>query len=159
MRVVGEGNNHEMEAKIRELLTVSHPEVAKIELDPDESTFTPECGVATQETYVGALYGRSAVEDIGERHVGEIAEFQPPHSPPDSGVMLVGRRRVEHDGVTSDNHGPLPRCATTRAHSTLFSASLIHSKFELTCSKTAILCLKIVLVPMCSLTPRAHMSR
>ena len=104
MQVFGEGNNREMEAKIRELLAVAHHEVTKIELDPDESTFTPECGVTTQETYVGALYGRGAVEDMGEHHAGDIADFQPPHSPPDGGVMLVGRWRVEHDGVTSEDH-------------------------------------------------------
>jgi hypothetical protein len=34
---VRRGNNREMEVKIRELLAVSHPEVAKIELDPPEN--------------------------------------------------------------------------------------------------------------------------
>jgi thiol-disulfide isomerase/thioredoxin len=105
MQVFGEGHNREMEEKIRELLAVSHPEVAKIELDPEEDDFRPECGVTTQETYVGELYGRSAIEDMAGHHEGETADFQPPHSPPDGGVMLVGRWRIEHDGVTSENHG------------------------------------------------------
>ena len=105
MEVFGEGNNRKMEAKIRELLAVAHPEVAKIALDPDENEFTPECGVTTQETYVGALYGRSAVADMGDHHEGEVVDFLPPHSPADGSVMLVGRWRVEHDGVTSEDHG------------------------------------------------------
>ncbi len=105
MEVFGEGNNREMETKIRDLLAVAHPEVAKIALDPPENEFAPECGVTTQETYVGALYGRSAVEDMGDHHEGEVVDFLPPHSPPDGSVMLVGRWRVEHDGVTSEDHG------------------------------------------------------
>jgi hypothetical protein len=82
MKVFGEGNNREMEVKIRELLAVSHPEVAKIELDPPENTVAPECGVTTQETYIGELYGRSAVENMGDHHAGETADFLPPHSSP-----------------------------------------------------------------------------
>jgi hypothetical protein len=38
MKVFGEGNNREMEVKIGELLAVSPPEVAKIDLDPPENT-------------------------------------------------------------------------------------------------------------------------
>ncbi len=105
MEVFGEGNNRQMETKIRELLAVAHPEVLKVPLDPDENAFTPECGVPTQETYVGELYGRSSVEDMGGHHAGDEADFQPPHSPPDGGVMLVGRWKVERDGVTSEGHG------------------------------------------------------
>jgi Thioredoxin like C-terminal domain len=98
-------NNHEIEAKIRDLLAVAHPEVMKVDADPDEDDAKPSCGVPTQETFVGEIYGRSAVEDMGGRHAGDEADFQPPHSPPDGGVMLVGRWRVERDGVISDGHG------------------------------------------------------
>jgi thiol-disulfide isomerase/thioredoxin len=105
MKVFGEFNNHEMEAKIRELLATTHPEVMKIEPDPPEDNLKPGCGVPTQETFVGEIYGRSAVEDMAGHHVGEDADFQPPHSPPDGGVMLVGRWRVDRDGVVSDGHG------------------------------------------------------
>jgi len=105
MNVFGESNDQQMERKIRELLAVAHPEVMKIELDPDEDAFKPSCGVPTQETYVGEIYGRSAVEDMGGHHAGEDVDFQPPHSPSDGGVMLVGRWRIERDGVFSDGHG------------------------------------------------------
>jgi thiol-disulfide isomerase/thioredoxin len=104
MKVFGETNNHEIEVKIRELLAVAHPEVMKIDPDPDEDDAKPSCGVPTQETFVGEIYGRSAVEDMGGHHAGDEADFQPPHSPPDGGVMLVGRWRVERDGVISDGH-------------------------------------------------------
>jgi thiol-disulfide isomerase/thioredoxin len=105
MQVFGEGNNSAMEAKLRELLAVEHPEVAKIALDPDENEFKPECGGTTQETFLGELYGRSAVEDLAGHHEGDVADFLPPHSPPDGGVMLVGRWRVEKDGVSAEGHG------------------------------------------------------
>jgi hypothetical protein len=105
MKVFGESNNHELETKIRDLLAVAHPEVMKIDLDPEEDDLKPSCGVPTQETFVGEIYGRSAVEDMSGHHAGDEADFQPPHSPPDGGVMLVGRWRVERDGVISEGHG------------------------------------------------------
>jgi thiol-disulfide isomerase/thioredoxin len=101
MSVFGEGNNSVMETKIRELLAASYPEVMKVALDPDEDTFTPQCGVTTQETYVGEIYGRSAIEDMAGHHGGETADFVPPHSPSDGGVMLSGRWRIDKDGATS----------------------------------------------------------
>ncbi len=101
MQVFGEGNNLQMETKIRELLAVAHPEVLKIPLDPDEDEFDPKCGVTTQETYVGEIYGRSSVENMNGHHEGDTADFVPPHSPPDGGVMLTGRWKIEKDGVTS----------------------------------------------------------
>src|SRR5580658_6515844 len=39
MKVFGEGNNLQMETKIRELLAVAHPEVMKVPLDPAEDAF------------------------------------------------------------------------------------------------------------------------
>ncbi len=34
-------------------------------------------------------------------HTGDEADFMPPHSPADGGVMLAGRWRIEQDGVTA----------------------------------------------------------
>jgi thiol-disulfide isomerase/thioredoxin len=109
IKVFGESHNRELETKIRELLAAANPEAAKaiatIEPDPDENDVKPECGVPTQEIFAGEVYGRSAVEDMAGHHAGDEADFQPPHSPPDGAVMLVGRWRVEPDGVVSDGHG------------------------------------------------------
>lgn len=105
MNIFGEGNNRVMEEKIRDLLTPSYPEVTKVALDPDENEFTPECGITTQETFLGQIYGRGAVDDLGDHQIGDVVEFVPPHSPPDGGVMLMGRWRVERDGVTADAKG------------------------------------------------------
>jgi len=102
MSVFGEGNDRVMEEKIRELLAASHPEVSKVPLENEADAFNPQCGVPTQETYIGEIYGRSAVEDMGDHHTGDTAEFIPPHSPSDGGVMLVGKWRIEKDGATSE---------------------------------------------------------
>src|SRR5262249_16078920 len=64
MSVFGEGNNIAMEQKIRELLASEHPDVAKLPLGPTDDDFRPECGVSTEETYVGERFGRSSVLDI-----------------------------------------------------------------------------------------------
>ena len=103
-----------METKIRELLAVAHPEVMKIPLDTAEDDFTPECGTPTQETYVGEIYGRSAVADMEDTMPARRPIFMPPHSPADGGVMLVGRWRVEKDGVTS--RSVMARRAEVRYH-------------------------------------------
>jgi len=131
MKVFGEGNDREMETKLRELLGVAHPEVMKTDLSPDENGFKPDCGTTTQETFVGELHGRGAVEDMADHHTGDLADFQPPHSPPDGSVMLVGRWRVEHDGVVSEGHGAT---AEVRYHARSLYAS--------TCSRMVIPCPK-----------------
>lgn len=127
MQIFGEGNNRVMETKIRDLLAGEHPEVMKIDLDSDENEFRAECGSVTQETYLGELYGRSAIEDMGGHHEGDVVDFLPPHSPPDGGVMLVGRWRVEKDGVTAEGHGA---AAELRYHARSLYAvlSLDHAK-------------------------------
>lgn len=101
LSVFGEGDNVVMEQKIRELLTPAHPEVAKLPLGPTDDEFRAECGVPTEETYVAERFGRSSVLDMNGHHTGDEAEFMPPHSPPDGGVMLVGRWHIDQDGVTS----------------------------------------------------------
>jgi len=105
MKVFGEGNNRVMETRLRELLAVDRPEVMKVELDPEENELKAECGIPTQETYIGEIYGRGAVVNLNGHRADDVADFLPPHSPPDGGVMLVGRWRVEHDGVVSEGHG------------------------------------------------------
>ncbi len=103
MSIFGEGNNLVMETKLRELLAVAHPEVMKVALDPPDDEFKPECGVPTQEMFLGELYGRSAIDDLAGHHTGDTADFEPPHSPPDGAAMLVGRWSVQKDGVTSES--------------------------------------------------------
>jgi len=105
MKAFGEGNNREMESRLRELLAVAHPEVMKVDLDPDENEFRAECGGTTQETFLGEIYGRSAIDDMAGHHAGEVADFQPAHSAPDGGVMVAGRWSVEKDGIVSQARG------------------------------------------------------
>ena len=62
-------------------------------------------GTPTQETYVGEIYGRGSVEDMNGHHAGEEVDFRPPHSPADGAVELVGRWKIENDGVTSAGKG------------------------------------------------------
>ena len=51
-------------------------------------------------------------------HEGDEAEFLPPHSPPDGGVMLVGRWKVGKDGVTSLGQDAGAESVITPARST-----------------------------------------
>ncbi len=105
MQVFGETDNNAMEAKIRELLAVQHPEVMKIPVTDADSEFKPSCGVTTQETFAGELHGRSAIDDLNGHHAGETADFLPHHSPADGKEMLMGKWKIEGDGVTSAAEG------------------------------------------------------
>lgn len=101
MHVEGEGNNRPIEEKIRELLAKEHPEVMKIALEPPDNTFAAECGVPTQETYVGNWFGRGAVEDPQGYSEGDVVNFKDAKEPQDGGVVLRGKWETGHDGVTS----------------------------------------------------------
>ncbi|HUO34783.1 MAG TPA: redoxin domain-containing protein [Candidatus Acidoferrum sp.] len=102
LHIEGETGDRTMEEKIRELLAVSHPEVDKIPLDPPEDTFAPKCGITTDETYVGDWFGRGALENSQGYRDGAVIDFHPTRAPDDGGVMLSGKWRTDHDGVTSD---------------------------------------------------------
>jgi peroxiredoxin len=101
MSIFGEGDDAQMEQKIRELLAKSNPEVLKVPLGSEESAFNPKCGVTTEETYVGGRFGRSSVMNMGDHKTGDEVDFLPPHSPHDGGVMLAGRWKIAEDGVTT----------------------------------------------------------
>ena len=100
LQVEGEGNNAIMEKQIRDLLAKQHPEVKSIPLDPDEATFAPQCGLPTQETYVGKWFNRGAVENSGAYHgKDKTNDFRTEKPPRDGGVMLEGRWQVTQDAA------------------------------------------------------------
>jgi len=107
LQVKGEGNNLPMEKKIRELLSAAHPEVNQLPLDPPENTFSPSCGICTDETYVGDWYGRGAIANPkGYNNDGEVTDFCADGAPADGKVMLSSDWITKQDGVTSDDkHG------------------------------------------------------
>ncbi|HYL13119.1 MAG TPA: redoxin domain-containing protein [Terriglobales bacterium] len=101
MHVKGEGNNRPLEVKVRELLASAHPEINAIPLDPPENTFTPECGISTQETYVGDWFGRGALENSQGYHDGLVTDFRATREADDGRVLLEGKWRTEQEGVIS----------------------------------------------------------
>jgi thiol-disulfide isomerase/thioredoxin len=104
MKVFGESNNLQMETKIRELLAVAHPEVMKIRSIPPKMS-----SAGVREHDAGDLRRRDPRArlggDMNGHHAGEEVDFMPPHSPADGGVELVGRWKIENDGVTSEGKG------------------------------------------------------
>jgi thiol-disulfide isomerase/thioredoxin len=101
MNIFGEGDDQQMETKIRELLATRHPEVMKLPLDQAEDAFNPQCGNQTQEMYVGEIYGRSSIANMNGHHSGDEVDFVPLHSPADGTVMLTGKWKIGKDGATS----------------------------------------------------------
>ena len=102
MHMEGEGNDLPMEKRIRELLAKDHPEVMKAPLDPPENSFAPQCGVPTEETYVGDWFGRGALENSQGYHKDQTMDFHADSAPRDGGVILAGKWRTETDGVISE---------------------------------------------------------
>jgi hypothetical protein len=102
MQVKGEGHNQEMEEKIRSLLEEKHREVAKIPAESPEDELSPQCGIPTQETYVGHWHGRGALENPEGYAKGKTVAFRSDRAPKDGGVMLGGRWRTEEDAVVSE---------------------------------------------------------
>ena len=101
MHLRGEGNDHSMEEKIQDLLAAAHPEVRKVPLDPAEDTFAPQCGVTTEETYVGRFFGRGDVADLQEQRGTSITDFHAQKQPDDGQVVLDGKWVTEHEGAIS----------------------------------------------------------
>lgn len=101
LNIEGEGNNQQIENRIRELLQPRHPEVSNIKIEPDENTFAPQCGRVTEETYVGDWFGRGALENSQHYSDGYVINFKSEQQPHDGRVMLNGKWRTEHDGVIS----------------------------------------------------------
>ena len=102
MQVEGEGNDVAMEKRIRELLAKNDPQVMKVPSDPPENTFGPQCGIPTDETYVGDWYGRGALENSQGYQKDRIVDYKTDRAPSDGGVILAGKWRTETDGVIAE---------------------------------------------------------
>jgi len=102
-RVEGETGNRALEERIRVLLMIAHPEAGNVPLDPPEDAFTPQCGVTTQEAYVGNYLGsgHGALENSKGYHDGSVTEYKAEHEPSDGRVMFSGKWRTDREGVTS----------------------------------------------------------
>jgi thiol-disulfide isomerase/thioredoxin len=132
MHVEGEGNSRPMEEKIRALLAPTHPDIKTIAIDPPDDTFTPQCGIPTQETYVGNWFGRGALEDPQGYSEGDVINFKDAKEPNDGGVVLNGKWETGHDGVTSAG-GKKPVEAELRYH-----ARAVYSVLSLDNSKKSV---------------------
>lgn len=105
IRVEGETGNRPLEERIRALLMTVHPEAGNVPLDPPEDTFAPQCGVTTQEAYVGNFLGsgHGALENSQGYHDGYATNYRAEHEPSDGRVMFSGKWRTDRDGVTSED--------------------------------------------------------
>lgn len=102
LHVEGEGNDQLIERKVRELLANTHLDVNQIPPDPPENTFSPSCGIPTDETYVGDWFGRGSIANSkAYKNDGEVIEFHSEGAPADGKVMLAGHWVTQQDGVTS----------------------------------------------------------
>ena len=104
MRVAGETGNRELEEKIRTLLMALNPQVGSVPVDPPDNTFAPQCGVTTQEAYVGNFLGsgHGAVANSQGYHDGSATDYHADQEPSDGRVMLSGKWRTDREGVASE---------------------------------------------------------
>ncbi len=117
LHIEGEGNNRELESKIRELLQPEHPEISKIAEEPSDDTLAAQCGNTTEETYVGNWFGRGALESPQRYQDDSVVDFKTLHEPRDGRVSLEGKWRTEHDGVISADKRGVRASLRYHAHS------------------------------------------
>lgn len=99
----GEGDDHNLEVLIRQLLVEAHPGLTfpdDYTLPPGENTDSPECGGApTPEMYVGPSQGRGILQNKNPYHPGTVADYKLPETVDDGHAVISGKWETDPDGM------------------------------------------------------------
>ena len=99
----GEGDDHNLEILIRQLLAEAHPGLTfptDYTLPAAENTYSPECGGATTpEMYVGPWEGRGILANRDPYHPGGIADYKLPENVDDGHAVISGKWETDPNGM------------------------------------------------------------
>ncbi|MGH9432891.1 MAG: redoxin domain-containing protein [Terriglobia bacterium] len=98
----GEGADDAMEKAIQMLLQEAHPGLkfpASYTIPPEKNAFAPDCGIPTQEMYVGNWYGRGILANAEGYHNGKTLDYQMPADVQDGGAAVSGRWETDKNGM------------------------------------------------------------
>ncbi|MGH9454563.1 MAG: redoxin domain-containing protein, partial [Terriglobia bacterium] len=98
----GEGSDAAMEKAIQMLLQEAHPGLkfpASYTIPAEENAFSPDCGIPTEEMYVGNWYGRGIVVNPEGYHNGKTLDYKMPAEVQDGRAAVSGRWETDKNGM------------------------------------------------------------
>ena len=108
----GEGDDHNFEVVIRQLLDEAHPGLsfpADYVLPGPEDTYAPMCGGApTPEMYVGPWDGRGILENKNAYHPGATADYKLPENVDDGHAVISGKWETDPNGMIFEGKTQAP---------------------------------------------------
>jgi len=121
----GEGDDDEFELAIQQLLREARPGLkfpASYTLPPDENPFAPNCGVPTEEMYVGQWEDRGILANTEGYHPGKTVDYKLPSDVADGHAAVAGRWETDKNGMIyrgkpkGENPAALPDRLVMRYH-------------------------------------------
>ncbi len=98
----GEGGDDAMEKAIQMLLLEAHPGLkfpASYTIPAEKSAFGPDCGIPTEEMYVGNWYGRGILANPEGYHNGKTLGYKMPGDVQDGKAVVSGRWETDKNGM------------------------------------------------------------
>jgi thiol-disulfide isomerase/thioredoxin len=98
----GEGGDSAFEHAIQQLLEEAQPGLhfpGRYTITPEQSAFTPSCGVPTEEMYVGDWSGRGILANSTGYHQGKTLDYELPGSVEDGHAAVSGRWETDKNGM------------------------------------------------------------
>ncbi|HUY12045.1 MAG TPA: redoxin domain-containing protein [Terriglobia bacterium] len=98
----GEGGDDAMEKAIQMLLLEAHPGLkfpASYTTAAEKNTFGPDCGIPTEEVYVGNWYGRGILANPKGYRNGKTLDYKLPGEVQDGKAAVSGRWETDKNGM------------------------------------------------------------
>ncbi len=116
--VDGEGDDHNFELLIRQLLVEANPGLtfpADYTLPGPENMGAPDCGgEPTAEMYVGPWEGRGILENRDPYHPGNVANYKLPGNVDDGHAMISGKWETDPNGMIFEGKTQQPGGSASR---------------------------------------------
>jgi len=107
----GEGGDTAFEQAIRELLVEAHPDLkftARERILAEDDPFTEQCGIPTEEMYVGDWYGRGVLANAEGYQQGKTVQYKLPGKISDGAAAVSGPWETDKNGMTYRGKGQSP---------------------------------------------------
>jgi thiol-disulfide isomerase/thioredoxin len=107
----GEGDDHNFEVAIRQLLVEAHPGLKFPASDSiPQPVFGPDCGmIPTAEMAVGPWEGHGTLENPNPYHPGEVVNYKLPEKVDDGRAVVSGRWETDPNGMIFRGKGQEPK--------------------------------------------------
>jgi thiol-disulfide isomerase/thioredoxin len=107
----GEGADDAFEHAIRKLLVEAHPGLKfpiSEKILAEDDPFTEQCGIPTEEMYVGDWYGHGVLANAEGYQPGKTISYKLPAEIADGAAGVLGSWETDKDGMTYRGNGQSP---------------------------------------------------